>query len=74
MDKLIIPGATIFMFNPVEKKWRQKANGNITFSHNSKDLIISIGYLSFLVKGGVRSKGRGSVVMRVRDETSKDKA
>jgi len=73
MERLIIPGATIFMFNPLEKKWRQKANGDVTFSLNFKDLAITIGKLSFLVKGGVRSKGRGSVVMRVRDETSQDK-
>lgn len=72
MDKLVI-SATIFMFNPVEKKWRQKAIGDVTFSLNFKDLLISTGKLSFLViKGSVRSKGRGSVVMRVY-ESSQDK-
>merc|ERR1719419_1689805 len=72
MDQLVIPGATIFMFSPVEKKWRLKANGEVTFSLNV-DLQISVGNISYFVKGGVRSKGTRSVVMRIRDERTKDK-
>jgi len=73
MNKLLISGATLFMFNPVEKKWRQRGNGDVTFSVNFKDLMISLGKLSFLVKGGIRSKGTRSVVMRVKEDYALDK-
>jgi len=73
MAALTTAGSTVFKFIRSEKTWRETGSGNVTFSVQTKRLMVSVDDLVYVVQGGVRRKGSKAVVMRVKEDSSKSK-
>merc|ERR1719204_759523 len=65
MVALTISDSTMYRFNRVEKKWVEKATGNVTFSLENDEVRVSSGKKSFLVQGEIKPKNQNSIVMGV---------
>jgi len=65
MNVVNLTGATIFKFHRLNKTWREKGFGDVTFLLKGDKLMVGLGNQSFFVKGGLRPKGPNAIVMRV---------
>jgi len=73
MAALTTAGSTVFRFVRAEKTWKETGSGNVTFSLQTDKLVVSVGELVYVVQGGVRPKGSKAVVMRVKEDSAKNK-